>query len=160
MHIEIVNPESVPLAVSLQEFKLHARITDTMQDDMILMYLSSAEDFIRRRRHIQLSKATVIVHLDDIDRTKTELILPIAPIVSCDGFNVYGGQVPRIKGDFSNVESVEVVAGYENIPASLKGAVLLLTSHWYENREDVSVVNLNKIPHGVEAMINHYGWSQ
>jgi len=160
MHIEIVNPESVPLAVSLQDFKLHARITGNEQDDMILMYLASAEDFIRRRRHIQLSQATIIIHLDDMDRTKTELILPIAPIVSCEDWTIQGGQVPRIKGDFSGVESIEVVAGYETTPASLKGAICLLAAHYHENRESVSVVNLNKIPMGVDDIINHYGWSQ
>lgn len=43
------------------------------------------------------------------------------------------------------------------LPKPLELATLLLTAHWYENREDsITGVNITKIPHGVESLIFKY----
>jgi hypothetical protein len=41
-------------------------------------------------------------------------------------------------------------------PQPIVLAILLLVSHWYEHREDVSELNLKNIPLGVTALLNMY----
>lgn len=64
-----------------------------------------------------------------------------------------------------NSVSVRYVAGYtqpdespsyETIPKELVQAIKLMVGHWYENREDTSVVNLTSIPLGAEACMRPY----
>ena len=42
------------------------------------------------------------------------------------------------------------------VPQSICLAILLLVSHWYNNRESASVMNMNEIPFGVKALLDHY----
>nr|WP_156647154.1 head-tail connector protein [Lentibacillus sp. JNUCC-1] len=55
---------------------------------------------------------------------------------------------------------VNYKAGYEKIPKSIEQAVLLLVSHFYENRETVIVgTSVVKIPFSVESLLYPYkGW--
>jgi len=41
-------------------------------------------------------------------------------------------------------------------PAAICQAIMLLTSHWYQNRESASVINLMEIPFGVKALLDMY----
>jgi uncharacterized phiE125 gp8 family phage protein len=41
-------------------------------------------------------------------------------------------------------------------PQSIVLAILLLVSHWYEHREDVSELNLKNIPLGVTSLLSQY----
>jgi len=50
-------------------------------------------------------------------------------------------------------------AGYNDVPAGIKHAILLMIGHWYENREDASDVDLNDIPLGSKALLMpHRNW--
>jgi len=35
-------------------------------------------------------------------------------------------------------------------------AILLLASHWYQNRMSTSAISLNEIPFGVKALLDQY----
>lgn len=55
--------------------------------------------------------------------------------------------------------TVTVEAGYatpEDVPQSLKQAMLLLIGHWYNNREAVSERSTNEVPFAVEALCMPY----
>ena len=52
---------------------------------------------------------------------------------------------------------VDYTAGYNTIPNSLRRAVLMLASHFYENREaTISGTVLREIPLGVANTLHHY----
>jgi len=54
---------------------------------------------------------------------------------------------------------IRYTAGYEpdDVPAPLKQAILLLVSHWYENREAVNVGNIvTAFPFAVEALASPF----
>jgi uncharacterized phiE125 gp8 family phage protein len=62
----------------------------------------------------------------------------------------------RIHG---NGVTVRFVAGYATVPADIVQAIYLLTAHFYENRETVSIapgVVAQEIPMTVEALISPY----
>lgn len=52
--------------------------------------------------------------------------------------------------------TVEFVCGYTRIPEPIRHAMLLLIGHFYENRESVSVGNMNELPFGVDALLGPY----
>lgn len=41
-------------------------------------------------------------------------------------------------------------------PASVQQAILMLVSHWYNNRDAVSVLNLKEVPFAVKALLNPF----
>lgn len=47
-------------------------------------------------------------------------------------------------------------AGYEEVPADLKKAILSLVSHLYENREATNEVKLEEVPFGVRSVLDRY----
>jgi len=76
------------------------------------------------------------------------------------------GAVIRFKPSFTaplldedNYKSVEVTftCGYgadaASVPASIKVAIMLLATHWYENREAVTGRNLTRLPFAVDRLI-------
>jgi len=40
-----------------------------------------------------------------------------------------------------------------DVPASIKVAIMLLATHWYENREAVTGRNLTRLPFAVDRLI-------
>jgi uncharacterized phiE125 gp8 family phage protein len=55
-----------------------------------------------------------------------------------------------------NVVTVQFRVGNAIVPAPLKHAVLLLTGHLYENREEVTPTTLSEIPIGVYNLVAPY----
>lgn len=66
---------------------------------------------------------------------------------------------PTVYDDRSDGVQVTLVAGFgaaaANVPAALRAAVLLLTAHWYENREAVGE-SQTELPLGVASLIAPY----
>lgn len=54
--------------------------------------------------------------------------------------------------------TIEFMAGIgetaDDIPADLRHAMLLLVSHWYQNRETTSDTDLREMPFGFDALLN------
>jgi uncharacterized phiE125 gp8 family phage protein len=73
----------------------------------------------------------------------------------------YGLSWPSVQLGPVNAIEIEYVAGYgtaADVPQMIKQAILLLVSHWYENREPVNIGNIvNKIPFAVESLLGLSG---
>lgn len=72
----------------------------------------------------------------------------------------YGQQWPNI-GNTTRAVSVTFLAGYgasfENVPADIRHAMMLMISHWYENRETVVVgVSSMPIPMGAATLLSKH----
>ena len=157
MQYEIIQPNN-ETAVTLAEAKKHMRITDTEQDDMILLYIRTAENFILRRRNLALKPTQFKVTIDK-DITG-EAVLPICPVKSIDGgYSFASGQPSKIQGNIPAGTTLTMTAGFDEIPFDLKAAVLLYVSERYENREVNSVARLNQIELGFIDLINHWGFT-
>jgi uncharacterized phiE125 gp8 family phage protein len=57
---------------------------------------------------------------------------------------------------------VQVVTGYGDdwnaVPDAIKSAILLMTSHLYENREPVTPGTVNEVPLSYKALLDPYRW--
>ncbi|WP_245458295.1 head-tail connector protein [Rhizobium leguminosarum] len=82
-----------------------------------------------------------------------------------DGSTLPGYVLPAVGTSWPSTlcepESVRItfVAGYEDVPAGIKHAILLMVGHWYENREDVSDGKLAEMPMASKALLMpHRNW--
>ena len=71
----------------------------------------------------------------------------------------YGVSWPSTRGVTHSV-TVTYVAGYgtasTSVPQDILHAIKLLVGHWYENREEVTAVDMEVLPMGVEALLAPY----
>jgi uncharacterized phiE125 gp8 family phage protein len=74
-----------------------------------------------------------------------------AKVVPC-----YGKSWPAARAEDDAV-TIVFLAGWEDaddVPQSIKQAILLLVAHWFENRESVNIGNIvNEVPQGVDALL-------
>jgi uncharacterized phiE125 gp8 family phage protein len=160
----VAGPTSEP--VSVTEAKLHARVDPNQQeeDDLFAELITAARELCESRLgqsfarqtwtlfmdrfpgwEIELPKApllsvTSIIYVDSDGVTQT--ISPSLYLVDAAGNRpgrvtpIWTGYWPAIRYQLNAVQ-VTFVAGRAAVPASVKLAIKLLTSHWYESREAI-----------------------
>jgi uncharacterized phiE125 gp8 family phage protein len=104
-----------------------------------------------------------LINVDSImykDVNGAEIILdPSSYIVDADSepAKIYptNGEWPSFEPYPVNAVHVRYLAGYEeNLPKSIRQAMLLLIGHWYENREATVIGNVaNNMPFAVESLL-------
>jgi len=71
-----------------------------------------------------------------------------------------GFTAPELDHDNSRLIEITMTTGYGAsaafVPASIKVAIMLLATHWYENREAVTGRNLTRLPFAVDRLITPY----
>ena len=165
------------MPVTLELAKKHCRVDGDYEDDLIKSYIEAAAGWVEKYTGHLLTERPVTLKFP---RFGSELRLAIAPIKSVDsvtyldgdgaeqtltGARLYqGALLPQANTSWpatlskSDVE-VTVTAGYAegDVPAELKQAVMLLTSHQYENREAVVVGTIAaEMPAGVVALAHPF----
>jgi len=75
----------------------------------------------------------------------------------------YGAWYPFAR-DISNAVTITFTAGYgataASVPQTIKQAILMLASHWFENREPVNIGNIvSPLPMTVEALLMPERWN-
>lgn len=68
----------------------------------------------------------------------------------------WGTDWPATADGEPDAVTVTYTAGYETLPAPIKQAILLIVSHYFENREASSAIDLKHLPMGVEALLKDY----
>ena len=158
--------------VTLEDFKVHARVDYDDQDAVIENQIKAArlfcEEYLQRSfitttwaltmdafpcHAIELQRANLIAvssvtYVDTNGNTQTW----DAANYRVDAYS----EPPRIEPayaltwpttrDVSNAASITFTAGYgataASVPQSIKQAILLLAAHWFENREPVNIGNI------------------
>lgn len=175
----ITPPASEP--VTLEEFKVHARVTQAEEDALIESYIAAAT------RHTEeiIGRALITQTWELIlDQFQTEIVVPKPPLQSVvsvtyyDAANqqqtldsaiyqvdtestpgrivtVYGQQWPVTYDRLSAVK-VRFIAGYTSVPEPIKQAILLLTGSFYENREATAPIQIYDVPRAYDALIYPY----
>lgn len=87
--------------------------------------------------------------LSNYEITGTPFTTQIGPK---DGFNW------PVTQDRSDAIRIEYVAGYgtspSDVPETLRHAMMLLIGHWYDNRENTMMDELNNIPYGFDMLLD------
>lgn len=172
------------LPVSLADAKAHCRVDHSDEDALISAYLEAACLAVAEMSGRVLAAETWRL---SIPGASGDLRLPKSPVKSVAAITYYdrdGIEQSATVSDFhlfadedrailrpkdgkswpavqsrEDALSVDFVAGYDALPGNLLQAILLLTGHWYQNREVVGQ-NVAELPLAVEAMvgISRRGW--
>ena len=173
-----INPADV---ISTAALKLHCRVDHSDEDSLIESLRLAAIGKVQSMTGKMLDRVSVEFYMDGI----ADVYLPWAPLATvtsvgiknADGSysNMTGGYYydtiansptiefstyPSVLSDGFNQVKITGTVGYDasagETPAALIQAVRLLVEHWYQFRGQGSVVNVNSIPMGVEALISEH----
>lgn len=180
MPVVVITPPE-PL-VTLAEAKAHLRRTyiddeDGMIEGLIAAaqgYIEGPNGWLRRSVSRQTLEARSnvfcgltrlpygpvisVTEVRYVDAAGTEQVLdPAEYEVADDVFGPAPSRAwPRVNGAANGVR-VRYEAGFEQVPAPIKQAALLLIGQWFAVREAVNVGNIvNELPFAVEALLQPY----
>lgn len=178
----IVPPATEP--INLIEAKTHMRVDCDSDDDYIISLITAAREWCETYQNRAYIAQTWEVALDEF-LNKIELPKPplqsVTSIkyynaneeettISTDDYYVdtysqkgiislkHNKQWPKIRLRPVNGVIIRYVAGYESVedvPKKVKQAILMLISHWYENREPVTTLRISdEIEFTLRAILN------
>lgn len=179
MAIKVITPLATE-PVTLVEAKAHLRVVVTDDDTLITAQISAAREFAEHYTGRALAPQTLELALDTFPADGIELIRsPVTSITSIKYMDADGVEQTLATADYSlndygvtasvepaadtewpetqdvaNAVKVRYVAGYTEIPKTVKAAMLLLIGHLYENRQEGTAFKVEQLPLGVKALLN------
>ncbi|MCP4304725.1 MAG: hypothetical protein GY788_07580 [bacterium] len=183
--ITLVIPPAVE-PVTLTEVKDHCRISDADSDVYLVSLIQAAREHVENRTSRALITQTLDIKYDwfgrwiDMPRAPLQSVtgvtyLDMAGTEQALDADVYRSVTDRDPGaivldygktwpDIYPVPSavtVRIVSGYgdaaDDVPQTIRQAMLLLIGHWFENREaTVGGFNVRDIPIGVDALLESH----
>lgn len=183
MLMSLVTPAATG-PVSLADAKAHCRVDYSDEDALISALLDAASVAVSEMSGRVLVAETWRM---SVPGASGDLRLPKSPVQSLTAITYYDrdgvGQSANVNDFFlfadedrailrpkdgkawpsvqsrEDALSVDFVAGYADVPANLRQAVLLLVGHWYLHREAVGQ-DVAELPLSVEALvgISRRGW--
>lgn len=191
MHLERVTAPT-EACVSVALVKQNRRIRHALEDELIAFFIRSAEDYVERVWQIAIMRGTFrltgkpahpkipipmppLHHLTSVTFEDDGVVTyPIVPLVQ-ERQTAYidGERLPTSKALRSLDVTIEFEAGYDsaaNVPPAIRQAVLMIASHFDENREattnDPRISRISRaVEFGVENLLapfrvwnTHYEW--
>lgn len=167
--------------VTLEEAKAHLRVLDTAEDGLIKGYIAAASASIdgpwgwlgqcigpqivevRSNTFSGIGRLPIgplisAASLKYVDADGAEMTLPEGEyILSEEGLSLLPSAAwPRLRGDANGVR-LQYRAGFEEVPAPIKQAVLLMVGQWFRTRADaVPGGNPATMPNGARALLSPY----
>lgn len=184
MHAPVLVTPPAVLPVTLEEAKLHLRVDGDEDDTLITGLISGAvshldgytgvlgrclveqtwrQDFDGFGCHMRLALGPVI---EIVSIAARDAAGQITTISSSNYALVTDGVGPRVYWDRAysapsglyeqGAVSVTYKAGYAEVPAAIKVAILLMVGHWYGNRETVAPGTFNELPFAANALLSPF----
>lgn len=179
----IVEPVREP--ITLQQAKDHLNLTHDLDDALIEMIITSARQRVEQEISKSLLTQTVELSLDDFSDEICLYYAPVQSVTSIAYYdsdnvqqtlaaNMYDVDLKSMVGRVTraynatypsvyyrpNAVTITYVAGYgdnaQDVPSPILSAVLLLVGHLYENRDQVSPMNMYDLPMGVSYLLSPY----
>jgi len=177
-----VGAGEVGAAITVAQAKEHLRITHSDDDDYIEAITLAASEWceeFQRRVYIQRE---VVDYLDEFPTVIRPSKSPLVSVTSLKYYDTDGSQQTYSSSNYrvdintepgriteayntnwpdirqmTNSITLTYQAGYAaraDIPEEIKHAVKLLVGHLYENREDVTSLNMMNVPMGVKSLLS------
>ena len=174
----IISQELLEHVLPLQELKMHLRIDSDLEDAYLISLARAAIDFAENytKRFILERQKEII--LDSLPSSPLMLPnYPVQEILQITYQNTEGNSVEVPSTTYQTMLNVEppmiliaswpqstgpfrihALVGYKEVPMSIKQAILLLSGHFYENREVMRdrYVHSYEMPFSVTALLYPY----
>lgn len=169
MNLKVIT-ETTKEPILLDDVKQFLRI-DYDEDDFILQTMVSAareyaETFTRRSIANKTYELTINSYVDRISLANPPFV-NIDTVIDSNGETIDHKVIEEYEraiiafNSFYETAKVTYQAGYDVVPNTIKQAMLILISHFYENRETVIVgTSVVKMPFSVESLLypHKVGW--
>jgi uncharacterized phiE125 gp8 family phage protein len=175
----ITAPTDTP--VTLAEAKAQCRVEDDSEDTLMTGLIAAATDYVEQYTGRAIMAQTWELTFDEF---ADSIALPKGPVTSVTSVNYYdiNGDVQTLAAsnytvdlvsdpqwvvknsdaswpdtvDSINTVVIRFVCGYAVVPPSIKHAILLLISQWFDNRAAVTDKAMIAVPNAVEALLTNY----
>ena len=172
--------------ITIETARLQCRIDSNFENDLVQIYIDAAREWVENYTGRALTQRAEVMKYDSFcDRyvhhrpalvSKFRPLESVVTILYTDtngddetlapaeyrvvGNAVYaraGKSFPQVQTPSQVIMTANVGEPPEDVPASLKQAVLLLVSHYYNNRDAVEVGTITAtLPMGVKALCDPY----
>lgn len=175
----ITPPTEFP--VTLAEAKLHARVASGAAEDTLIQgYIAAATSYVEQHLGQSVSEQTWRL---DLDEFPDEIELPLGPVLGVVSVEYYSdattvatildtdyqvdlssypSRIVPVSGwptpyDRVNPISVTFTTGFDEVPAAVKQAILILVSDFYHFRENVAPgQTIPELPFAVKSLLSLY----
>lgn len=182
--VVLTGPSEEP--ITLSDVKDHLRITDDDSQDILLTgYITAAreqvEDYLKRALITQTIEEYFDYGFPNVFYLERNSVLSVTSITYTDGagstqtvsssdyvldnksqqarvYPTYGSSWPSPRSE-RNAVKITYQAGYggrNDVPNSIKNALLLLVGSYDRNREATAPVQLHEIPFGIKSLLSSY----
>lgn len=170
------------LGITLAEGRLHLKVDNTDDDDLITQLIEAATEYSEQFQHRTYLNRTRFLYLDCFPSVIVVLWPPLVSVTSLkyvdtDGntqtldsadyrvdINTEPGRItPAFNASWPDIRhvtsaiTIEFIAGYgatsATTPEDVQASIKLLIGHWYENREGASELNMKEVPLAVETLL-------
>ena len=177
--LEVVGDE----VVTIEEVKQHLRIDHDLDDAYLLTLIQAATEYCENATNRVLRPKRMALYMNQFPK-KRALELSVHPVREVDSvlyWNKEGDDClvpataydalltiepasllakiswPQVPPQPGRVR-IEVLAGFQSVPPSIRQAILLICGHFYENREIVGdkYGNMQELPLSVSALLSPY----
>ena len=142
----------VPAIVSLAEVKANSRIYHDDEDLLLQHFIDAAHERAEQETGRVFGEGEWIIEADaDVER----LTAPIWPITTVpDGWSIEsrGRDATIVAGGWPADRRITVTAG-EPMPSTVKQAVMLMVSYWFDQRNTASAEPMREVPYGATALL-------
>ena len=181
--VRIITPVTTE-PITLAEVRQHLRLPENeTEDNLLLSLITTARSYCEHYTRRALSEQTLEVYLDRFpsadpielpcpplqsvteigykDSNGEEMILSPSDYLVDTGcelgriLSAVGTNWPAFTPYPTSPVRIRFVAGYEELPVSIRLAMLLLIGHWYENREATGTAN-SLIDFSVHSLLAPY----
>lgn len=171
-------------ALTLEEVKLHSRVTDSADDDAISRDITAARLFVQKEtgraimsstwrrtmdwfpgciflRYPPVSAITSITYYDTAGTSQTLSASDYTSDLRSEKARItpaYGLTWPSTQSRIGAV-TVNYTAGYASaalVPTPIKQAMLMLCDHWYNQRAAAATGNVKQVDFSVDALLAGY----
>jgi uncharacterized phiE125 gp8 family phage protein len=167
-------------AVSMPEARLHLRVDDSSEDDLIQSLVTAAREYVENATSLRLVTTALRI---EVPYFCSPVWLPGSPLIAVQTVKYrVGGVLTTLASTNYDVVSnvhpgfiqisdtgswpttdispiavqINYTAGFgaaSAVPHTAKAAIKLLVGHWYANRETAGP-SMSEIPHGAQALID------
>ena len=142
----------VPAIVSLAEVKANSRIYHDDEDLLLQHFIDAAHERAEQETGRVFGEGEWIIEADaDVERLGSP-IWPITTVPTGWSIEGRGRDATIVAGEWPADRRITVTAG-EPMPATVKQAVMLMASYWFDQRNTASADPVKEVPYGATALL-------
>lgn len=143
----------MPSGVLLDEVKENARISHDDEDLLLQHFIDAAHERAEQETGRIFGTGQWVIEADEEAERLLAPIWPITALPAGWSLETYGRNTVLVAGDWPADRRITVTAG-EPMPFTVKQAIMLMASYWFDQRNSASAEAMREVPYGATALLS------